>query len=63
MVEQGGLGGCGGEDRDLDKVRMRLGSPGRADKPTVSLSSNRIFILAAEVPAAAESPTDTILVM
>lgn len=33
------------------------------DKPTVSLSSRRIFILAAEVPVAALSPTDTILVM
>jgi hypothetical protein len=35
----------------------------RADKPTVSLSRRRIFILAAEVPVAALSPTDTILVM
>jgi hypothetical protein len=33
------------------------------DKPTVSLSSSSIFILAAEVPVAALSPTDTILVM
>jgi hypothetical protein len=35
----------------------------RADKPTVSLSSRRIFILAADVPVAALSPADTILVM
>ena len=34
-----------------------------ADRPTVSLSSRSIFIFAAEVPAAALSPADTILVM
>lgn len=33
------------------------------DIPTVSLSSRSIFIFAAEVPAAALSPADTILVM
>jgi hypothetical protein len=33
------------------------------DKPTVSLSRSNIFILAAEVPVAALSPADTILVM
>lgn len=63
MAEQGRLGGCSGDDRDLQYVRVCRGWPGRADKPTVSLSSKRIFILAAEVPVAAVSPTDTILVM
>jgi hypothetical protein len=33
------------------------------DKPTVSLSRSSIFIFAAEVPVAALSPADTILVM
>ena len=63
MVEQGRLSSRGGHDGDLKTVRIRLDLSGRADKPTVSLSSKRIFILAADVPVAALSPAVTILVM
>lgn len=45
-----------------DKHMTEYDSDG-GDKPTVSLSSRSIFILAADVPVAALSPTDTILVM
>ena len=62
MGEEGGLGRCRGHDGHLYRFSFFLLIFKRANKPTVSLSSNRIFILAADVPAAALSPADTILV-
>lgn len=64
MVQEGGLCGRCRHDRDLLKFSaILLYIFRKRDKPTVSLSSRRIFIFAAEVPAVALSPTDTILVM
>jgi hypothetical protein len=63
MVEEGGLRSRGGYDRDLLWSALIQLLFEREDKPTVSLSSNNIFIFAAEVPVAALSPADTILVM
>lgn len=63
MVQEGRVGGRGRDDGDLDTA---LSDPGKRmrdqkDKPTVSLSNKRIFILAVAPPEAL-SPADTILV-
>ena len=63
VAKQRGLCRRGRDYGDLLSVGMLLRKAFRRDRPTVSLSSKRIFIFAAEVPAVALSPADTILVM
>jgi len=62
VVEEGRIGRRRRDDGHLrDEVSGRkCCRPGQSNKPTVSLSSRRIFILAAAPPEAL-SPADTIL--
>jgi hypothetical protein len=63
MVEERRLSCRGRHNGDLLLSVMARCEIDRVDRPTVSSSNKRIFIFAAEVPAAALSPADTILVM